>query len=47
MNTVLNKDIIKREIFPYLLLAKRDFLTKVPFEEIVNAVLHKLKISAQ
>ena len=40
MYSVLDKDIIKREIVPYLPLAKRGFQTTVPLEEIVNAVLY-------
>ena len=43
MYSVLDKDIIKREVVPYLPLAKRGFQTTVPLEEIVNAVLYKLK----
>ena len=42
-----DKDIIKREIVPYLPLAKRGFQTTVPLEEIVNAVLYKLKTGVQ
>lgn len=44
---MLNKDIIKREIVPYLPLAKRGFQTTVPLEEIVNAVIYKLKTGVQ
>jgi len=47
MYSVLDKDIIKREIVPYLPLAKRGFQATVPLEEIVNAVLYKLKTGAQ
>jgi len=47
MYSVLNKDIIKREIVPHLPLAKRGFQTTVPLEEIVNAVLYKLKTGVQ
>ena len=43
MYSVLDKDIIKCEIVPYLPLAKRGFQVTVPLEEIVNAVLYKLK----
>lgn len=39
MNSVLDEDIIKSEIVPYLPLAKRGFQVIVPLEEIVNAVL--------
>jgi hypothetical protein len=51
---ILDKDIIKsdpslkselaKQIVPYLPLAKRGFQATVPLEEIVNAVLYKLKI---
>ncbi len=47
MYSVLDKDIIKREIVPHLALAKRGFQTTVPLEEIVNAVLYKLKTGVQ
>ena len=47
MYSVRDKNIIKREIVPYLPLAKRGFQTTVPLEEIVNAVLYKLKTGAQ
>lgn len=47
MYSVLDKDIIKREIVPYLPLAKRGFQTTVPLEEIVNVVLYKLKTGVQ
>lgn len=47
MYSVLNKDIIKKEIVPYLPLAKRGFQATVPLEEIVNAVLYKLKTGVQ
>ncbi len=47
MYIVLDKDIIKCEIVPYLPLAKRGFQVTVPLEEIVNAVLYKLKTGVQ
>ena len=47
MYSVLDKDIIKSEIVPYLPLAKRGFQVTVPLEEIVNAVLYKLKTGVQ
>ena len=47
MYSVLDKDIIKCEIVPYLPLAKRGFQVTVPLEEIVNAVLYKLKTGVQ
>ena len=43
MYSVLDKDIIKCEIVPYLPLAK----VTVTSEEIVNAVLYKLKTGVQ
>ena len=47
MYSVLDKDIIKSEIVPYLPLAKRGFQVTVPLEEIVNAVIYKLKTGVQ
>ena len=47
MYSVLDKDIIKCEIVPYLPLAKSGFQVTVPLEEIVNAVLYKLKKGVQ
>lgn len=47
MYSVLDKDIIKNEIVPHLPLAKRGFQARVPLEEIVNAVLYKLKTGVQ
>lgn len=47
MYTVLDKDIIKREIVPLLPLAKRGFQATVPLEEIFNAILYKLKTGVQ
>ena len=47
MYTVLDKDIIKSEIVPYLPLAKRGFQVTVPLEEIVNAIFYKLKTGVQ
>jgi len=47
MYSVLDKDIIKNEIVPYLPLAKRGFQVTVPLEEIVNAVLYKLRTCVQ
>lgn len=47
MYTVLDKDIIKREIVPLLPLAKRGFQVTVPMEEIFNAILYKLKTGVQ
>jgi hypothetical protein len=47
MHSVLDKDITKSEIVPYLPLAKRGFQATVPLEEIVNAVLYKPKTGVQ
>ena len=47
MYSVLHKDIIKSEIVPHLPLAKRGFQVRVPLEELVNAVLYKLKTGVQ
>ena len=57
MYSVLGKDIIKsdpslkseqvKQIVPCLLLAKRGFQATIPLEEIVNAVLYKLKTVVQ
>lgn len=47
MYSVLDKDIIKSEIVPHLPLAKRGFQVRVPLEELVNAVLYKLKTGVQ
>ena len=45
--SVLDKDKIKTEIVPHLPLPKRGFHTTVPLEEVVNAVLYKLKTGVQ
>ena len=47
MYTVLDKDIIKSEIVPYLPWAKSGFQVTVPLEEIVNAIFYKLKTGVQ
>ncbi len=47
MYSVLDKNIIKSEIVSYLPLAKGAFQVTVPLEEIVNAVLYKLKTGVQ
>jgi transposase len=43
MYKVLDKDMIKTEIVPYLPLPKRGFPATAALEEIVNAILYKLK----
>ena len=47
MYSVLDKDMIKNEIVPHIPLAKRGFQVTVPLEEIVNAILYKLKTGIQ
>jgi hypothetical protein len=47
ISTVFDKDIIKKEVGPYLPLEKRGFQTTIPLEEIVNAILYKLKAGVQ
>lgn len=47
MYQVLDKDIIEMEILCYIPLNKRGFRPKVPYREIVNAILYKLKTGVQ
>lgn len=47
MYLVLDKDTIKMEIVPYLPAGTRGFPTKFPVEEIINAILYKLKTGVQ
>src|SRR5215469_10220099 len=47
MYQVLDKDTISLEILPCLSTAKRGFKTKSCLEEIVNAILYKLKTGCQ
>ena len=47
MYSVLHKDIIKTEIVPHIPLPKRGFQVTVPLEEIINAILYKLKTGVQ
>ena len=47
MYTVLDKDIIEKEIVPLLPKTKRGFPPTVTLVEIVNAVLYKLKTGVQ
>ena len=47
MYSVLDKDIIKSEIVPYLPLAKRGFQVTVPLEEVINGIFYKLKTGVQ
>lgn len=44
---VLDKDTIKKEIMPYLSVAKGGFASKFDLVEIVNAILFKLKSGRQ
>lgn len=45
--TVLDKDTIKKEIMPYLSVAKRGYVSQGSLIEVVNAILHKLKSGCQ
>jgi transposase len=44
---ILDKDIIEKEILPYLPAQKRGFPSKVPVFQIVNSILYKLKAGCQ
>ena len=44
---VLDKDTIKKEIMPYLSVAKGGFVSQFDLVEIVNAILYKLKSGCQ
>lgn len=44
---VLDKDTIKKEIKPYLSMAKRGYTFKFDLIEVVNAILYKLKSGCQ
>lgn len=43
MYLILDKDMIEKEIIPYLPNSKRGFPPTVPLSQIVNAILYKLK----
>lgn len=47
MYSVLDKDIIEMEILPFLPRTKRGFPPTVPIDEIINAILYKLKTGVQ
>ncbi|MFZ7224254.1 transposase [Avibacterium avium] len=47
MYKILDEDTIKNEIIPYLPRAKRGFQVTIPLEEIVNAIIFKLKTGTQ
>ena len=47
MYTVLNKNTIVSEMVPHIPTHKRGFASTVPLEEILGAVLYKLKIGVQ
>lgn len=47
MYKVLSKDIIEKEILPYLSTAKRGFEPKSCLTEVVNSILYKLKTGIQ
>lgn len=47
MYSVLDKDMIEKEIVPFIPLGKRGFVPTAPLAEIVNAILYKLKTGVQ
>ena len=47
MYEVLDKDIIKSEILPYLSVAKRGYVTKSDLVEVIQCILYKLKTGCQ
>lgn len=47
MYEVLSKYTIEMEIVPYISIGKRGFRSKVPFCEIINCILYKLKTGVQ
>ncbi|WP_018676223.1 transposase, partial [Riemerella columbina] len=47
MYKILDKDTIKDEIIPHLPRAKRGFQVTVPLEEVVDAIIFKLKTGIQ
>jgi transposase len=47
MYSVLDKDIIEKEIIPHIPKTKRGFPPTVPLVEIINAILYKLKTGVQ
>ncbi|MDR2950595.1 MAG: hypothetical protein LBV71_15515 [Prevotella sp.] len=47
MYKVLDKDIIEMEIICHIPANKRGFSSQAPLEEIVNAILYKLKTGVQ
>lgn len=47
MYKVLDEDIIKEEIIPHLSIGKRGFKITSKLEEVVNAILYKLKTGCQ
>lgn len=47
MYSVLDKDMIKKEIIPFIPKPKRGFAPTAPLVEIVNAILYKLKTGVQ
>ncbi len=44
---ILSKDIIEKWILPHLLVGKRGFSIRVPLEELVECILHRLKTGCQ
>lgn len=47
MYSVLDKDMIEKEIIPFIPKPKRGFAPTAPLVEIVNAILYKLKTGVQ
>lgn len=47
MYSVLDKDMIGKEIVPFIPLGKRGFAPTAPLADIVNAILYKLNTSVQ
>lgn len=47
MYKILDKDTIKDEILPHLPRAKRGFQVTVPLEEMIDAIIFKLKTGIQ
>lgn len=47
MYKILDKDTIKDEIIPHLPRAKRGFQVTVPLEEVIDAIIFKLKTGTQ
>ncbi len=44
---IISKDMIEKWILPHLTVGTRGFETSVPLTEIVECILHRLKIGCQ